>query len=69
MIKKFLFVFLILVFILLCYSVYASEYIDTVLPGKWNIYGVAVDRNHPVLKLAFPDPHIVIRRGDPESVS
>lgn len=41
MIKKFLFVFLILVFILLCYSVHASEYIDTVLPGKWNIYGTS----------------------------
>jgi len=39
MIKKFLFIFLIL--IISCSSLKASEYTDTILPGKWNIEGTS----------------------------
>ena len=44
MIKKFLFAFFI--FIISCSNSQASEYIDSILPGKWNIEGTSfVEKN------------------------
>ena len=40
--KKFLFIFLILILLLpSCSKIHASEYTDSILPGKWNIEGTS----------------------------